>query len=154
MISVKSVAMLDPDTVNALRSTAARYASGLDNRDTALFLSAFAPDATFAVEAEPGAPVSPSVRHGHAELAALPQGLRRYARTHHMLGQHDYALTSSGVTGCVYCTARHLSRGGAQDAGIAMFIRYLDEYVPAGDGQWLIRARRVVIDWTQTSAAD
>jgi hypothetical protein len=145
----------DPAVQEALRSAAVRYTLGLDTRDVALFLSAFTPDATLAVRAEPGAQVRPSVRKGHQDLAVLPEGLRRFAKTHHMLGQHHYSTDGSRVRGEVYCTARHLRIADGGRTDVVMIIRYLDEYAPADDGvTWLIRSREVVVEWTETTRAD
>jgi hypothetical protein len=145
----------DPVVQEALRSAAVRYTLGLDTRDVALFLSAFTEDATLAVRAEPGGAVRPSVRRGHQDLAALPEGLRRFAKTHHMLGQHHYSADGSGVRGEVYCTARHLRIADDGRSDVVMVIRYLDEYAPAdGGATWLIRSRDVVVEWTETTRAD
>jgi len=140
---------LDSGIVTALHAAGARYTIGLDTRDVDLFLTAFTATARMSVEAEPDGPVASSVRNGHAELAHLPIGLKRFARTHHMLGQHHFWLGADGPQGSVYCTARHLTRGPDRSTDLAMFIRYLDRYALAGDGRWLIASRRVVIDWTE-----
>jgi SnoaL-like domain len=140
---------LDAGIARALQTACARYAIGLDTRDAELFLSAFTPAARMSVEAEPDGPVASSVRQGHRQLAELPTGLRRFTRTHHMLGQHHFWLGANGPEGSVYCTARHLTRGPAGSTDLAMFIRYLDCYAQAADGRWLIASRRVVIDWTE-----
>jgi hypothetical protein len=140
---------LDAEIVSALHAVCARYTIGLDSRDVELFLSAFTPAARMSVEAGPGGPVASSVRHGHRQLAELPTGLRRFSRTHHMLGQHHFWRGADGPEGWVYCTARHLTRGPDASTDLAMFIRYLDRYARAADGRWLIDSRRVVIDWTE-----
>jgi hypothetical protein len=119
---------LDAEIVSALHAVCARYTIGLDSRD---------------------GPVASSVRHGHRQLAELPTGLRRFSRTHHMLGQHHFWRGADGPEGWVYCTARHLTRGPDASTDLAMFIRYLDRYARAADGRWLIDSRRVVIDWTE-----
>jgi SnoaL-like domain len=142
---------LDAETIAALRVPCARYTIGLDTRDVELFLSAFTDDARMTVEPEPGSPVEPRVRHGHAEIAALPTGLNRFARTHHMLGQHHFWMGTDGPEGLVYCAARHLSHGeDGSRTDLAMFIRYLDQYAQAADRGWLIASRRVIIDWTES----
>lgn len=142
-------------TLDALRSAGARYALGADQRDVDLFLSAFAPDGVLETY---GAGEQSTRRQGHAELSEVPGILSRFTSTHHLVGQQEFEVSDDGsaATGWVYCTARHLTRGadGTGGTDLAMFIRYRDEYVPAGDGRWVLKHRKVNVDWTETTAAN
>lgn len=142
-------------TLDALRSVGARYALGADTRDADLFVSAFAPDGV--LETYRGGQPGRTFR-GHDELGKVPGRLGHYTRTHHMLGQQEFEVRddASAATGYVYCTARHLTRGadGTGGTDLVMVVLYNDEYVPAGDGRWVLQHRKVNIEWTETTAAD
>jgi hypothetical protein len=124
-----------------LRRLAVSYARGVDRRDRALFLSAFAPDATLLVP-------SGRVLRGHEEIGQVTEAIRRYDRTFHFLGQSAYEPPDEGLDlrgtarGEVYCIAHHWTEGRPK---WIMYIRYQDTY-KQDDYGWLISARHVVVD--------
>lgn len=138
-----------PSTYQALRFIAARYASGVDQRDKALFLSAFAADAVLVLPqsvsgGEPGRKL-----HGHTEIGTIIESIARYPRTYHIIGQARYQLGSTECAGEVYCVAHHITP--EQDRDLVMYVRYLDTYrYYKSSDSWLLGKRVVNVDWTQT----
>lgn len=147
--------LVDPATVEELRSLSIRYASGVDRRDLDLFLSAFHPDATLAVRpatvgARPRPPMS-----GHAEIGRVIERIGRYRQTFHFLGQSGYALASNVTSGEVSCVAHHRWQDEEEgELDHVMYLRYADEYRTGDDDRWRIAARTVVVDWSETRAVD
>lgn len=125
----------------ALQDLALSYARGVDRRDRVLFLSAFHPDATLTVPAG-------QVLTGHDQIGHVAGAITGYDRTFHFLGQSAYeppdeALGRRGTArGEVYCIAYHWAQG--KPTWITQ-IRYQDTY-RQNDTDWLIIARRVVVD--------
>jgi hypothetical protein len=136
----------------ALRDLAERYASGVDRRDTELFLSAFHPERGSLLVFDPSeAPEPRGTRRGRDELAGVIALISRHDRTFHLLGNSRYEISDDGATGEVYCVAHHVSpAGGAPRTDHVMFIRYQDEYERDGGAGWGIVERRVLVDWTET----
>jgi len=138
------------------------YARAADRRDPVEFVSVFAPDGRLSVCSVADPAVIRHTRRGSDELAAVPDALRRYARTFHFLGQATYTVRADGgaATGEVYCIAHHLTvdATGAASAASAqnkvMYIRYRDEYGVDSTGAWRIAHRRVQVDWTEIRPAD
>jgi hypothetical protein len=140
----------------ALRELADDYAAGCDRRDSALFVSAFHPDAVLVVHAtgEPDATVA--TMRGHDQLARIPGMLEQYDQTFHFVGNTRYEIDANRATGEVYCLAHHLTREGAtndqhDETDFVMFIRYLDTY-RRDRGRWGIDERQVLVDWTERRA--
>jgi hypothetical protein len=143
----------DPSDRLAIQDLAYRYAAGVDRRDEGLFLSAFHPEATLTVvRAGPDGKEKVSVRTGHDELRAIPKLIARYAKTFHFVGNHRCEIAGDVATGEVYCTAHHFDVGSEGERDHVMLIRYQDAYRQDPGGQWLIAARRLVVDSTETHA--
>ncbi|HQV58419.1 MAG TPA: nuclear transport factor 2 family protein [Ilumatobacteraceae bacterium] len=138
-----------------LRHLAETYAAAVDRGDAERFISAFHPDAALYTYSSADHETPQGSRIGHEQLAKIPGMLRRYTRTFHMLGQSTYDIGPDRATGEVYCLAHHLT---VRDDGTAndhvMLIRYQDDYEPNAEGEWKIRQRRVVVDWTEQRQAD
>jgi SnoaL-like domain len=131
-----------PTTEAQLRDLAVRYATAADSRDPGGFTKTFFPDATVTVVmGEKSQTIS-----GHEELRAIPERLKWYDRTFHQLGQSSYRVRRGDATGQVYCTANHLRAG----VNTVMYIRYEDAYGRDATGEWLIRSRLVVVEWTES----
>ena len=144
----------DPATYLALRAAAEAYASGIDRRDTARFLSAFHPDGRLRVynpstAAEPG-----SVRAGHEELGMVTTVIQRYAQTCHFLGQSTFDVQGDEATGETYCLAHHLSPGVHGGDNLVMHIRYEEHLSKGTDGVWRYFDRAVLIDWIDRRLAN
>ena len=138
-----------------LRDLAARYAAGVDQRDVELILSVFEPGATLAVVPSDHARVRGSELTGHSELAGIPRVVDRYQRTFHFVGQSTYSLAADGTaSGIVYCLAHHLRVDKGKGSDFVMFIRYHDLYARQSGGDWKIRRREVVVDWTENRVLD
>jgi hypothetical protein len=143
----------------ALRELAERYAAGVDRRDTDLFLSAFRPDGCLLVFRPSESQHPTGTRRGRDELADVIARVAHHDRTFHLIGNSRYAIDGDHATGEVYCVAHHVDpvetpgaeRTEARDH--IMYIRYRDEY-QRDDGGWRIRERRVLVDWTETRAAE
>jgi hypothetical protein len=131
-----------PATEAQLRDLAVRYATTADSRDVDGFTKIFFPDATVTVVmGEKSQTIS-----GLEELRIIPERLKWYDRTFHQLGQSSYRVRRGDATGQVYCTANHLRA----EVNTVMYIRYEDEYGHNATGQWLIRSRLVVVEWTES----
>ena len=131
----------------ALRNLAERYAQGVDRRDRDLFLSAFHPDATLAVHHPSEKEEGINVMQGHEQIGRVPEFIKVYPKTYHVLGQSTYEVDGDDATGETYCVAHHLSDlddGSVTDR--VMFIRYRDDWTNTPDG-WALRLRRLAVDW-------
>jgi ketosteroid isomerase-like protein len=138
-----------------LRDLAARYATAVDQRDTELLLSAFEPDATLVVVPSSHAAIRAGQMSGHAELTRIMRLVGHFPRTFHLLGQSTYSLAGDGTaSGVVYCLAHHLDVEDGAGSDLVMFIRYHDVYAPQAGGDWKIRRREVLVDWTETRATN
>jgi hypothetical protein len=135
----------------ALRALSARYAAGLDQRDAAVFITAFLPDAELMFHRDARSAEPDTVRRGHAELRLVPERLDRYAETFHFVGQTEYDVDGAGATGRVHCMAHHRSDETGEDGtDYVMFLVYDDVYRPDGEGRWRIARRVGRIHWTET----
>lgn len=154
--------MSTPDAADAtaLRELAERYATGVDRRDAALFLSAFDADGSLLVFDPSESPTPNRTRRGRHELADVIGLIARYDRTFHLIGNSRYDVTGDTATGEVYCVAHHVAPANESGPGPGpgsaapgtdrvMYIRYHDEYARR-DGGWRIVERRVLVDWTET----
>src|SRR6185295_1512022 len=87
----------------ALRDLAERYATGVDRRDTELFLSAFHLERGCLLVFDPSeAPEPRGTRRGRDELAGVIALISRHDRTFHLLGNSRYEVSGDGATGEVY----------------------------------------------------
>jgi hypothetical protein len=139
-----------------LRSLAEQYARGVDRRDDVeAFVALFLPDAVITIH-DPSESTEPRQLQGAERLARIPESIKRYPKTFHMLGQSTYDIGDGEATGEVYCIAHHLTPGahahseGAGGTDHVMFIRYEDTYRTDGDGAWKFAERRLRVDWTET----
>jgi hypothetical protein len=133
------------DTDSTIRNLCGDYAAGIDRRDTALFLSVFAPDAALVVHRPDLADREPLRLEGHAELASVVAKIRFYARTFHCLGQSRLERAGNRISAETYCVAHHLTQGSGTD--VVMYVRYHDQYAPNGRDGWHIEHRDVHVDW-------
>jgi hypothetical protein len=138
----ESAMSVSSKTEGQLRDLAVRYAVAADRGDGNRFTEIFFPDATVTIMNGAGL----HTICGHEELRTIPERLQRYDRTFHMLGQSRYRVLRGEASGEAYCIANHLKA----DVNTVMYIRYEDEYRQNSIGQWLIRSRIVVVDWTET----
>jgi len=142
-----------------LRSLAEQYARGVDRRDDVQgFVDLFLPDGVISVH-DPSDSDEPREIRGHERLARIPEVIKRYPKTFHLLGQSTYDIGDGEATGEVYCIAHHLTPDDAapEEAGgtdYVMFIRYEDTYRPDAAGAWKFAHRRLRVDWTETRAAN
>jgi ketosteroid isomerase-like protein len=148
----------DAATRHTLRSLAERYAQGVDRRDAATFVALFHDDAVITIH-DPSESTEPRELRGIERLAKIPEVIKRYAKTFHLLGQSTYEIGDREATGEVYCIAHHLtpddtSPEGAGGTDFVMYIRYEDTYRTDADGIWKFAHRRLRVDWTETRAAN
>ena len=141
-----------------LRSLADRYAQSIDRRDVESFVALFHDDAAIAIH-DPGESDEFRETRGIERLAKIPEVIKRYPKTFHLLGQSTYVIGDGEATGEVYCVAHHLtpddaSPEGAGGTNYVMYIRYEDTYRPDADGTWKFSQRRLRVDWTETRAAN
>ena len=133
-----------------LHALSVRYASAVDRRDVELFLSVFTPDAALLIfdPSDSGQPTGE--RRGREQLAKVPELIKRYSSTYHLVGNATYEVRGDEARGEVYCMAHHLTRRDDGDSDYVMFIRYVDAYIRVADRAWLIAERRLLVDWTET----
>ena len=148
----------DAATRRELRSLAERYAQGVDRRDVEGFVALFHDDAAIIIH-DPSESTEPREVRGTERLAKVPELIKRYPKTFHMLGQSTYDIGDGEATGEVYCIAHHLtpddaSPEGAGGTNFVMYIRYEDTYRPDASGVWKFAERRLRVDWTETRAAN
>jgi hypothetical protein len=139
----------------ALRALSFRYAAGLDRRDLAMYLDVFEPDGVFEMFERDDLDTPLRRTSGHDEMGGNLRDLERlFRRTMHLVGNSLYEFHGDEARGEVYCVAHHL--GGVPPGGTdyVMYIRYYDTYVRGSDGEWRIRTRRLVTEWTESLAAD
>ena len=139
-------------TRQELRSLAERYARGVDRRDVDTFVALFHDDAVVAIH-DPGESTEPRELRGIERLAKVPEFIKRYSKTFHLLGQSTYDIGDGEATGEIYCIAHHLT-ADAPPTNFVMYIRYEDTYRPDTAGTWKFAERRLRVDWTETRVAN
>jgi hypothetical protein len=125
----------------ALRYLVEAYAHGCDTRDADVLRACFAAGATLTVH---WIGREASTMHMPDDAERIPEGLARYDRTLHFVGNHRAAVDGDHASGIAYCFAHHIS--GTADH--VMAIRYEDTYRRGADG-WRIVERHLRLDWTQ-----
>jgi hypothetical protein len=133
-----------------LRSLSVAYAFAADAGDGVRFAGLFVPEGELVVPNFPTDLRPVVTRAGHEALGQIPEALRRYHRTFHLLGEAEFSGPSddeTGVvagheaTGVVQCVAHHLLRSDDPSGGdgrvgtdVVWFIRYQDHYRATGSG--------------------
>ena len=137
-----------------LRSLAEQYARGVDRRDDVDgFVALFLPDAVITIH-DPSESEEPRELRGTERLARIPEVIKGYPKTFHMLGQSTYDIGDGEATGDVYCIAHHLTPGTHGGTDHVMVIRYEDTYRTDSEGAWKFAQRRLRVDWTETRAVN
>jgi ketosteroid isomerase-like protein len=128
---------------SAIREVVYRYCRGIDRRQFDLVRSCYHPDATDDHGAYKGG-VDGFIEHCQA-------GLSRYERTMHFIGNLLIEVDGDQAKSEAYTIAYHRlsprEERPARDHIVAF--RYLDRFERRG-GQWRIRERICVFDWTRT----
>jgi hypothetical protein len=146
-----------PSDTEALRALSTAYAAAVDARDGEAFAALFTDSGELVVPDGPGAgDPQPTVhRAGRDELRLVPEGLRPYARTFHLLSDHSFSFSGDRATGDVRGVAHHVTaatRGKrARDrAGTdtVWFVRYRDDYVRTPEG-WRFERRVLHLQWVE-----
>jgi uncharacterized protein (TIGR02246 family) len=117
------------------------YARSCDTRDGALFASVFTEDAVLELAGRETV--------GRERLAKIPEMLRRYDKTYHMVHNVTIDLAGDTATGEVYSASHHLQP--IQKAAISdrvMYITYRDAYVRTAEG-WRIARRLVDVEFIE-----
>ncbi|MGZ4683125.1 MAG: nuclear transport factor 2 family protein [Acidimicrobiales bacterium] len=130
----------------ALSDLADGYAAAADRRDGVAFAALFLPEATLTIVRD-GA--EPSVHTGHEQLARIPEMLRRYRLTLHVVTNHQCTIDGDEAHGGAICQAHHLVDGDDGTTDLVLNIRYHDTYARTG-AEWRIATREVHILWTST----
>ena len=101
----------------ALRWLSTAYAAAVDDRDGARFAALFIESGELLVPDLPG-DLRPVIRRaGHAALRRVPEGLRRYERTFHLVSNHRFSIDGQRAAGEVQCVAHHVMAAGQGTAG-------------------------------------
>ena len=99
----------DAATRAQLRALAERYAHGVDRRDVDTFIALFHADAVITIH-DPSETEEPRQIRGAERLARVPEAIKRYPKTFHMLGQSTYDIGDGEATGEVSTASRTTSR--------------------------------------------
>jgi hypothetical protein len=148
-----------------LRAWSVAYADAADSRDGVAMASLFVDDGALVVPDYP-ADLRPVVtRRGHDALQRIPEALRRYRRTFHLVGSTSFVVDGDRATGEVQCVAHHVApaQGSAGGAGgpeavgpgpapagpdTVWFIRYRDRYRRSGP-DWRFVRRELHLQWVE-----
>jgi hypothetical protein len=134
----------------AVRALALAYAHHADRREPELLATLFEPDGVLRMvrrDDEGNAVVSRGRRH----IASAVGGLRRFATTYHLVGNHLVDLAGDEATGEVYCVAHHITEQDGLRTDFVMFIRYRDRYRCRED-HWSFAERETYVEWTEERA--
>lgn len=139
----------------ALRSLSIAYATAVDACDGDMLAGLFVPSGEMVVPAYPDDLGRMITRAGHEALRRLPDGLRRYERTFHLVANQSYTIDEDQATGDLLCIAHHVTgtRDGSAEDGRAgtdsvWFIRYRDEYFRT-DAGWRFARRELRLQWVE-----
>jgi 3-phenylpropionate/cinnamic acid dioxygenase small subunit len=133
-------------TEEALRQLCLRYAAGVDGRDVANFLDAFAPDAEVRVYEPPGTGDRPDrTMREHSEIGLIVERIAYYSRTIHVIGScaFELDLVRDCASGVVECVAHHFLPSPQDDTDRTMHVRYEDRYRKDARADWKIVSRDV-----------
>lgn len=125
-----------------LRALVEAYAVAADRRDSDAFAALFTEDATLATYDASGSQRSRYT--GRSEIASIPDRLRTYDLTVHIVSTVDLHVDGADATGEAYCDAHHVR--GTDDR--LLVIRYVDRY--CRDDRWRFASREVRVLWTET----
>ncbi len=129
----------------AITEVLAQHSRGVDRADGEILRSAYWPDASVAYGGF----------HGEASefCAMLPQAIRAFARTQHVLGNISIDLRGSDARVETYVTAWHYTAAeNGPDREMTYLGRYLDRMEKRGN-VWKIHHRQVVMDWNRNNPA-
>jgi uncharacterized protein (TIGR02246 family) len=117
------------------------YARGCDTRDGDLFASVFTEDAVLELAGRE--------TRGREKLAKIPEMLRQYERTYHMVHNVVIDLAGDTATSEVYSASHHLRPiEKAKFSDRVMYITYRDRFVRRPEG-WRIAHRLVDVEFIE-----
>jgi hypothetical protein len=146
---------VNPETSEALRGLAARYARATDTFDGGLLADCFLPDGVLRTyRADRSDPI---LRRGAVQLATAAAGPPGRVAAFHHLGQTTFryadAAGNDDVLGEIYCVAHQLSDDGTGEIlDSVYYIRYEDRYT-CTDQTWKIAERDIRIDFQSRDRA-
>ena len=124
-----------------IREVLARYCRGIDRLDTELIASVYHDDAYD----DHGTFKGP----GKEFATHVVQGLSRFERTMHFLGNCLIEVDGDVAKSETYCVAYHRLRNDDRSAtDFVAGVRYVDRFERRA-GTWLIARRVVVMEWTR-----
>jgi hypothetical protein len=139
-------------TTEELRALSTEYATAADERDGERFAGLFVEGGELVVPNLPDDPRPVLIRSGHQALRRVPEMLRRYDRTFHLVSNHRYHLEDETASGEVQCVAHHVTAGDRPADGegtdTLWFIRYRDDYRRTGSG-WRFVRRELHLQWIE-----
>jgi hypothetical protein len=138
-----------------LRSLSTSYATAVDDGDGDSLSQLFVVDGDLVVPNFPDDLRPVITRSGREALRRVPDGLRRYERTFHVLSNHRYTTEGMLASGEVQCVAHHVTaatgdttRGGRAGTDLVWFIRYCDDYRRT-DAGWRFVRRELHLQWVE-----
>lgn len=133
--------MPDPESIEAIRTLAYRYAQAVDRREFSRLTALFTPGAKLS---GPGFHLD-----GAQAIAEGMSALGNYSATQHHVHHQLVDVDGDAASGETYCIANHLYQDdGGVPRKLDWGIRYQDRYVRR-QGEWRIAARTLLVDWTQ-----
>jgi hypothetical protein len=131
------------------------YAAAADAGDGERLALLFVEDGELAVPRYPDDLSLAVTRAGREALRRIPDALRRYERTFHVVSNHEYEVEGDRARGQVLCIAHHIvpaedsatdGPGGPTD--LVWHIRYLDDY-RYGEEAWRFTRRELHLQWVE-----
>lgn len=142
--------MRQSDTDISLHETAlyrlvVQYARAVDRRDYAAFDEIFAADGRLAGYRGDPASSDPLFQYsGREEIMKGLQGIERFEKTFHLLGNVLFDIGEGEAQGETYCTAHHIYQKDGASWNRTMAIRYQDAFVRR-EGRWYLQDRALWI---------
>lgn len=140
-------------SIEELRALSTDYGAAVDDCDGDRFAELFTADGELVVPRFPVDLRPVITRSGHEALRRVPDGLRRYDRTLHLMANHRYEFGGDRATGTVLAVAHHVSfadepeetAGGGDQV---WYIRYRDAYRHT-DAGWRFTRRELHLLWVE-----
>ena len=130
----------------AIRRLAALYARAMDRNEPQLLADIFTADA---VIEGPG-----FVMRGHEQIRAIPGMLgQMYSRTLHQIHNQTVTISGDSAEAETYCSANHLTAQADGTASVLVWAMRYQDRLKRENGHWRFERRDVLIDWTETRAA-
>ncbi len=131
------------------------YAAAADARDGERLALLFVEDGELVVPRYPDDLSLAVTRAGREALRSIPDALRRYERTFHVVSNQQYEVEKDRARGQVLCIAHHIvpadepaGSGPGAPTDLVWHIRYIDDYRQE-EGSWWFTRRELHLQWVE-----